>query len=320
MIPTPEAIGNLFDVALDMKSRARPRTQQSREGLLGPSDLGWCRQSAVLKLRQTEPSDVKSTRAADWGTALHEWTFDALRTAYPSWIIEVGTVTATFKTAARTFEVTGSPDIIVPEWNAVLDLKTVDGYSFVKRQGASQNHKFQRFAYAKGAVESGVLDGGQPVYVGNVYLDRSAREPKVYVGEVVEAEAWLDAEIGQWLEDIVYAVERGEDASRDIAPSVCAQICEFFTVCRGHLPDEDAEFITDPDLVSATEMYVEGRALVKQGDKMKSEAQTMLWGHSGIAGDWQVRWTTVAESEVPGYRRAGYTKMEVVPVRKRSNR
>jgi hypothetical protein len=316
VIPDAETIGKMIDTALDMKSANRPRTQQSRAGWLGPSDLGFCRALAVLKVKQTPPSDVKKMRAADWGTALHEWIEDAVKTAFPTWVTEERSVTATYSIGKRVFKVTGTPDIIVPEWNAILDLKGVDGFQYVKRNGASQNHKFQRHTYAKGAVESGLLNGDEPVYVGNVYFDRSARENNIYVGEIVETEPWLDDEIARWLEDVAYAVEQGDDGHQDIAPAVCAQICEFFSVCRGHLPDEDATLITDPGLIDAARMYDEGKALEKQAKKMKSEAQTLLWGHSGLAGDFQVRWTTVAESDVPGFHRSGYTRLDVVRVAK----
>lgn len=314
--PDAATVAGLIDTALDMKSRARPRTQQSAAGLLGPSDLGFCRAAAVFKIRQTPPSDWKSTRAADWGSALHEWVEDALRTAYPDWIIEADKVTATYRTSARTFEVSGTPDIIVPSMNAVLDIKTVDGYSYVKREGASQNHRYQRYTYAKGAAEMGILDGSKPLYVGNVYLDRSAREKHVYVGPIVEAEVWLEDEIGQWLEDIVYAIETGEAPSQDIAAPVCAQICEFFSICRGHLPDQDADLIEDPALITAAQMYAEASAAEKEAKKMKDEAKAMLDGHSGLAGNLQVRWTNVPDSNVPGYTRRGYSRLDVVPVRR----
>lgn len=312
--PTSEQIGQLVDAALQMHSDARPRTQQSRAGFLGPSDLGFCRAQAVLKTRGVLPSDTRSTRAADIGTAVHVWVEEAVKAAYPTWLTEEVKVTATFNYGPRTFTLTGTPDIIVPEWNMILDIKSVDGLSWVKRNGASQNHRFQRYTYAKGAAEQGLLDPDQPLFVANLYVDRSGREPQVYVGDIEECNPFLDDEIGQWLEDVVYAVEQRQDGNRDIAPEVCAQICEYFTVCRGTLPDERAESITDPGLVDAARMYHDASLAEKQARRTKDEAKAMLSGVSGIAGTLQVRWTKVGGSNIPGYFRTPYEKIAVTPV------
>lgn len=314
--PDAGEVQRLIEAALDLKSRRMPRTVLSKEGHIGPSDIGFCRQAATLKLRGVEPSDYVPTRPADLGASWHTWVEDAL-TIYPDWLTEPQPVTATFRTGTRTFEVTGTPDIVAKDLNAILDIKTVDGYSWIKREGTSQNHKMQRYCYVKGAVAAGLLDGSKPLYVGNVYFDRSGRERECYVPEIVEPEPWLEDEIGQWLEDVAYAIETGEDASRDITAPVCAQICEFFTVCRGHLPDENAEIITEPSLIGAAQMYRDGLALEKEAKRMKDEAKAMLDGHSGLAGDLQVRWTNVPSSDVPGFTRSGYSRIDVSPVRRK---
>jgi len=59
----------MIEAALDIKSRRMPRTVQSREGHIGPSDIGFCRQAAALKLRGVPQSDFVSTRPADLGTS-----------------------------------------------------------------------------------------------------------------------------------------------------------------------------------------------------------------------------------------------------------
>lgn len=313
---TSEQLGVLFDTAIQVKSNSRPRTLQSKAGIIGPSDLGFCRAQAVLKIRGVQQSDAKSTRAADLGTSWHEWVEDALRSLYPGWLIEPGRVTATYTYGPRTFEVSGTPDVVIPEYNMVVDIKTVDGLSWVRRNGASQQQQYQKHAYAKGCIAAGILDPAQPVHVANIWFDRSGREKDAYVGEIEELDPHLDDAIGQWLEDVAYAVEQEEEGHRDIASEVCQQICEYFTVCRGHLPDEDASIITDPGLIDAARMYHDGMTMEKEARRMKDEAKAMLDGVSGLAGSLQVRWTKVGASNIPGYYRAGYEKIAVVPARR----
>jgi hypothetical protein len=50
-----------------------PRTRQSREGVLGPSDIGFCRQKATLTTKGIQPTDEVSIAAAQIGTAVHSY-------------------------------------------------------------------------------------------------------------------------------------------------------------------------------------------------------------------------------------------------------
>lgn len=312
MTATAETIGEMIGSAISAGIDGRDRSLQKQAGVLGPSDIGFCRQKAALVTRQIQPTDARKVWAAGVGTAIHSFVEDILQVAFPDWIIEGERVTARLVNGV---EISGTPDIIVPAWNMVLDLKTVDGYSWVKRSGVSQNHQFQRFLYALGACQAGILDKDKPVFVANVYLDRSGKEQRPYV--VVDEINWgMENEIAAWIEDVMYAVEHSEDASRDIAAPVCEQICEFFTVCRGSLPSSDEELIDDPELRDAIAMYVEGRELKKEGERMVRGASARLAGVNGSDGEWQVRWTTVGASTVEAYERAGYEKIDVRKVRK----
>jgi hypothetical protein len=100
-------------------------------------------------------------------------------------------------------------------------------------------------------------------------------------------------------------------------PAVCEKICEFFTACRGSLPDShDPALIEDPDLISAVEMYVEGGELEKTAKRLKDEAKAMLVGVNGSTKTHQVRWTEVGPSEVKASYRDGYTKIDIRKVRR----
>ena len=289
-----------------------PRTQQSRQGLLGPSDIGFCRQKASLTMKGVQPTDAVSTAAAQIGTAVHSYLALAFKEAHPSWIIEANKVTATLPSGAK---ISGTPDIIAPDWNAIIDVKTVDGFEWIKREGTSQNHKFQRHLYALGAIQEGLLDESLPVIVGNLYIDRSGKqsEPMLLMEQFDHT---LTSEIDSWVTDVVYSVQHGEDAMRDLPAAVCERICSFFTVCRGSLETNQSDLIVDKDLLSAVNMYVQARDMGSHAEKMKKEAQVRLVGINGSTGEHQVRWVDVAPTTVNSFDKQGYSRMDIRKVRK----
>lgn len=311
MIPSSEEIATIFGIAIKAKSDSSPRTVQSREGMIGPSDIGFCRSKAALTISGVPRSDSRSAWAANVGTAIHEWVEDALREAFPAWLVESNRVTATLPNGA---EISGTFDVLVPDWNAVLDIKTVDGFENIKRFGTSQNHRYQRHLYALGAVQGGLLDESKPVYVGNVYLDRSGRNPEPYVS-IEEFDPTLTDEIAAWVDDVIYAVQHNEEAARDVAAPVCERICEFFTACRGGLPVEQNEAIDGEEVRQAVILYVEARDTKKEAERQMDEAKAVLSGLNGVAAGYQVRSTFIPESEVPGYMRAASTRLDVRRVR-----
>jgi len=311
-----DTISDLINAALDANEHGDARAAQSRAGILGPSDIGFCRQKAVLVTRQVQPSDPTRKWAANVGTAVHNYVEAALKETYPNWLlgsIDKITVTATLPSEAT---ISGHPDIIAPDLNAILDIKTVDGFEWVKRNDTSDAHRFQRTLYALGAMQDGHLDSGKTLYVGNLYFDRSGKEQRPLV-KVEEFSFDEVDEIDRWISDVMYAVVNKEDANRDIAPSVCQQICEFYTVCRGNLPvHEGQDFTDDPTLKSAIRMAVEAAQMEKQAKAMKSEAKSVLKGFNGTDGEFQVRWTEIAPTFIEGFQRAGSVRMDVVPLKK----
>lgn len=312
----PNDLGPLMAAAIKGYGEGSERSAQSAAGILGPSDLGFCRQKAALMTRGVEPSDSVSIAAAQIGTAVHTYVGTALRSYFPGWIIDERRVTATFPSGA---EVSGTPDVIAPDWNAIVDVKTVDGFEWVRREGTSQAHKYQRATYALGAIQEGLLDGSKTVYVGNLYIDRSGKEKEPLF--VIEEFDWtLIDEIDSWIADVQYAVMNREDASRDIPAPICERICDRFTVCRGNLPVEDGgESITDPERVAALTMYVEARDLEKAAGQQKREAQAILAGTNGIGmvdgKAFQVRWTHINETEIAASVRGSYDRMDVRAVK-----
>lgn len=274
-----------------------PRTKQARDGILGPSDIGFCRQKAVLVTRQIKPTDSPPNWAASVGIAVHNYVEEAIKRLHPDWLlgsIDHVRTTAVMPSGA---EISGSPDIIAPDINAVLDIKTVNGFQWTRRNGPSQSHIFQRHIYAMGLIQSGILDSSREVLVGNIYLDRSGADPNplVFVEPMDEN---VTNEVDSWISDVIYAVAQGEDSSRDIPAPVCEKICEFFTVCRGGLEDSHSDgLITDPELLAAVDMYVAGRTQEGNGKEMKRAAAEVLSNVSGVTDLYQVRWVQSNGSE-----------------------
>ena len=288
-------------------SYADPRSKQSRDGILGPSDLGFCRQKAVLTTREVQQTDKTNEAAARIGTAIHRYVAQAFAQANQGWIADSEKVTATFPSGVA---ISGTPDLICPSENAIIDVKTVDGFEWVKRNGTSLNHKYQRHAYALGAMQAGLLDGSRTVYVGNMYIDRSGKEPEPFF-IIEEFDPSLTGEVDSWIGDVIYAVKNGEDASRDIPAAVCEKICPFFTACRGGLPVDEGSLIDSPELVAAVDMYVDARDLEKRAKQMKDEASAVLAGTNGSTGTWQVRWVEIPPTVVERFEKRGYTRLDI---------
>lgn len=299
--------------AIDAYSYNDPRSKQSRDGILGPSDLGFCRQKAVLTTRETPRTDETNEAPARIGTAVHRYLAEAFAATNHGWIADTKRVKTTFPSGV---EISGTPDLICPQENAIIDVKTVDGFEWVKRNGASLNHKYQRHAYAMGAIQEGLLDGSKTVYVGNMYIDRSGGNKHPYF-IIEEYDPSLTAEIDSWVADVIYAVKNGEDASRDIPAPICEKICPFFTTCRGGLPVDDGTVMIDNlELLSAVDMYVDARNMEKQAKQMKDEAAAVLNGTNGSTGDWQVRWIEVPAATVESFQKRGYLRLDIRKARK----
>lgn len=307
------AVETALRAFMDNSSRSR----QADEGRLGPSDIGFCRQKAVLMTKGVEATDSSPKWAAAVGTAIHNYVEEAVKEMFPTWLlgsIDHLSVTATLPSGA---EISGHPDIVIPNENTVLDIKTVDGFEWVKREGTSQQHKYQRHLYAMGCMQAGMFDLDKPVYVGNLYFDRSGKQQQPLL-LIDEFDPTLTDEIDAWVTDVIYAVKNGEDSSRDIPSAVCERICSHFTACRGGLQmNEGGEQITAPELLTAVDMYVSARELTKQAEQMKKEASSRLFGVNGSTGKWEVRWVEVQPSRVEAFEKQGYSRLDIRKTRAR---
>lgn len=283
-------LGALIEASIKAYGEDSPRSRQSNEGVIGMSDLGFCRQKALLMLKGVPKSDPDNISAAQIGTAIHAYYAEALRSMFPEWVVEAEKLTATFPGG---YQVSGTPDLIVPPYNALVDLKTTDGLQKVRRYPTSNSHRYQRFGYALAAIQKGLLDGNKPVWVANYYVDRSAREGGPYFS-FERYDPMLGDEISEWIGDVVYAAKHGEDASRDISSAVCKSICSHYSVCRGGLEVHDGnEIIEDEETIALVDMAVTGKAMEKEGARMYDEARLGLQGINGVTPTHQIRWVEV---------------------------
>ena len=307
-------LGNVLSATIKAYGESSDRSRQSEAGIMGPSDLGFCRQKAVLMTKGTPQSDSTSIAAAQIGTAIHAYVAEAFRAmGGEGWIVDDRKVTARFPSGAA---ISGTPDLIAPDYNAIVDTKTKDGFQWEKCEGMSGANRYQIHTYALGAIQEGLLDSSKTIYVCILYIDRSGKEQEPYF-IVEEYDPTMIDEIDSWITDVTYAVKNNEDASRDIPSPVCEKICSYFTVCRGGLTMNEGGEQIEGDLAKAVDMYVEGRDMEKEGDKLKKEAASILYGINGTTGTYQVRWTEVQPTTVDSFEKKGYSRLDIRKVRSR---
>lgn len=309
MNETEHTIASIVHAALDTHEQNRPR---SRQGFIGISELGTCRQKTLYKLLRTDETDHRLKMAALIGDAIGERCETAITQHVTSraWEGVRPQETIQVDLPSGRFQLQGHPDLTLPRWG-ILDLKTKNGLELVRSTGADQQNRFQRHLYTLGASQCGLLEiPAEEAMTGNVYIDRSGSEEYPHV-EVEQFNWGVVYEAEEWLGDVVYAAENGEDASRDKPRQWCMSWCEFFTRCRGRDDTDVTGLIEDPETISAVKLYVEGHELTRAGEKKKTEAKKHLQGVSGNTDTHAVRTVHVSESEVPGYTRKPHTKVDI---------
>lgn len=292
--------------------RRSDRSAQAQEFRVGISDLGYCSERLRRFLDRQVPDDTDMLAA--WiGTWLGTGVEESFKVAYPEAVIQ-SELTITLNGETNSYTIPGHPDIIYK--NTVLDAKSANGLVGASRTGMSdQQKKFQRHGYGYAAWTDGLLGDIdiEDVRVGNLWIDRSGGEKRLLVRtepldmEVIE-------ESTRWLDEVVYNWQRGTEAEKEPAREVCATTCGFFSVCRAF--DTDVQgLLTDPQKLDAVAMQLEGAALVREGKKLQSAAKDALADIVGSTGEHSVRWVHVAPTFIEGYKRAGYSRLQVTKIK-----
>lgn len=307
---TDEVTTNLADTLTSAVHGWHAGTDRGQQKQIGVSDLGGCREFVRFLTVAEAFSDDPDNYAAFVGSALGAQIEQAFVAAHPK--VRTGVEVLVTLPSGAAFP--GHPDLVFP--TGVLDIKTVDGLTAVRRSGPSMRQQFQRHLYAAGLVQAGQLP--YDCWVGNAWFDRSGRDSTPHIQVESYDPSWLDR-ADEWLSDVQYAVYTGENASKDMPLEWCARCCEYFSKCRAEdvLSDrEQGGLIEDPDLLDAVEANIEGKRLRKQADAMIEDSRRMLAQVSGRTGSHVVRWVYVNGSDIPGYYRQGYTKLDIRPIPK----
>lgn len=293
--------------AYSAQSMNSARSKQSTERILGPSDLGGCRAYLTHMLMES-PREQRST--PPWAAFVGTWVGEGLEQAYvaahPRSTKQVR-IQVDLPSGRHT---EGSADVVDPELDGVLDFKSLDGNESMVDGEPPFKNLAQIMVYLLGCIQMGLLT--EEATWNLVYVDRSGNEPVPVV-----LSGTLDMSVIEEMEERIsqaeYAAMFHEEPQRDTPIAICESFCEFFRVCRGDAQPQG--LITEPAVVKAADMYLEGAALVKRGNRLRDEAKQVLKGAEGSTGTALVKWTHINSSEVPAYKRKGYDKIEVKAVR-----
>jgi hypothetical protein len=320
--------------AIQNAANGTDRSAQAAEFRLGMSNIGHCQQAALFMIRQTPPTDERDKTAAFFGTVAGAAIEKQLKIDHPGWIFQDEAV---FNIPSGG-EIGCHPDIVIPASEGVTkeefmaqfeegyegpelyvqgvwDLKSKDKLDYIKKYGPDRQQIFQVSGYASAMIDAGVLDPDQPIWISDVYYDRSGKEKDPYTFGW-----WYDPkvlnEIDDWIHDLKYAAVTGADALKEKSRDWCWSYCEWATACRGL--DTDVEgLIEDPGHLTAVELYNQGAELVREGEKMKTSAKLELpTSLSGSTGTHNVRWTWINPTKIAESTRAGYWKLDIRKVPK----
>jgi hypothetical protein len=283
-----------YSASLNAYQALRPRSLQEH---LGVSDLGYCASKALYKLSEVEATDAPVSRSALMGTAAHDLGAAARKAFNPALLVEVELSI----TLPSGIVITGHADEIDPNEPSVTDLKTVADEAALlalRKTGSTEQQRFQRQLYYLGAAQAGLVP--EVGTVRNVWVDRAGQADWCYVEQEPFDINTVHA-ADRWLEDVIYAAKHGEEAPRDKHFDHCRSYCEFFTHCRGHQAHGDF-LITDPEMVTAAQMVVAGRAQEKEAKGLSETGKRVLAVlQQSAEGDvasfeaegFRIRWTKV---------------------------
>lgn len=295
---SPDEYASTYAWSLKASDAARPRTQQTLEGMVGVSDLFTCMEKIRLTITETPWSDVPDSTAAWVGSAIHEAAAKARKEIFPHLIIEQE---LRIKLPSG-YTILGHGDEMDPEEPSATDLKTADGLEKVRKHGPDHQQRVQRATYYLGGIQNNILP---PEGIArNVWLDRSGKDPLPFVSQEPYNADYVHAG-DLWLNQVIDSVKDGSQAPKEWPFHKCRQFCQFFTLCRGR---DTPETIThDPATVQAAQDVYEARRAEKTAKALIAQAKPVLDGFDGIAGPYRVHHSTV-------HATPPYTKLDVAPV------
>ena len=302
-----EALARYVYASIQEFANSTERSQQQRDFRIGISNIGHCSSFLKYLIQEKAPDErAGDFSAAFVGTAVGDYVERAMLAKWPGAVAQAE-ITVILQGDLREYRILGHPDFVTP--NAVLDIKTVDGFERIKRKGPSQQQLYQRHLYALGCHQAGMFSVPlEEVRTGNVWVDRSANERGCFVHMDTFNPA-IVAEATSWLDDVTYAAMHDVEARKEPSREFCQDWCGFFQSCRARDTDVSG-LITDPDALASIEIWHEAQAMEKEVKRLKREAQHGLTGVNGSTGKHAVRWVHVNGGHVE-YDRAGYDRLSV---------
>lgn len=296
-----------FGLALHMDDRSRARSIQHDEGILGASEAMSCAQKAVYTITQEPATDAVKKGQALRGTYLHTGTLTAMEAAYPHLLIE-NELPVTLP-SGLTLKV--HPDIIDPDEPSATDLKFVNDLPYVIRNGSSDQQKAQTALQFLAAHQNGLVP--PEGIVRNLFVDCDDLDKRHVTQEQFSME-WI-TRADEWFQEVVYAVEHGEEARKEWPIPMCRSYCPWFQRCRGESQTPTVK-IEDPDIIRAAHVYYEAKEQEKAAKALAdAAAKNLPQGVEGEADGLRVRrvWNNPSEPKM-SRGRAGYWRLEVTPL------
>lgn len=298
--------------AISRATNGSDRSRQSRSNVLGVSDIGNCHEYVRRMIVGEEPSQEVSRYdlAAFIGSAIGDHAEDAMAEfdAEGGWTKQAEVIVQ-LEVRGFMLNIPGHPDLY--SRHNLIDFKTKDGLGVIRRTGPSDQERYQRALYAAALIAEGKMD--EDCWLHNVYIDRSGSDTDPVVHS--EPFSWAIVEEAKaWLDDVLYAIQMGEEAQRDPAREWCFACCPFAPNCRGIDDSDVMGRIDDPVVLNAIDIYVEAMETIKLAEKDKRSAASVLDGVSGVTDSHKVRWIVVNETTVPEYTRAGYKRLDLRPL------
>lgn len=293
--------------AIRAHSAGTARTAQASAGLIGASDVGWCRNYLRHLVVGTERAlDLSLKWPAFVGTAVGDRLEMAMEADNPDLLTQVDLV-CEFPSGKQ---IPGHADVVQPatedDPGSVVDFKSKDGLALLENGDLDRGNAYQVIIYREALIQMGVLREGAKAYL--AYVDRSGRDEIPVVREVTDVTL---EEIDEWLSDVEYAVLADDEAPRDRPYNQCELVCPFFYACRGKDEHQDGGLIEEPELVFAAEEY--RRALDMEGEakRIKEDARQVLLGVRGSTGKVTVSWSHVNGGIVESFERKPSDRISV---------
>jgi hypothetical protein len=284
------------------------RSMQSQNHVLGVSDIGGCREY-VRRMILDEPFSDHSNEyalASFVGHAVGNYAETVLGDVWRKQG-RVDTQVEVQIALPNGVVLRGHPDLVGEA--IVVDFKTVDGLAVVKQGGRTQ-HRWQVILYAAALIQMERLP--ENALCALVYIDRSGVEVVPHV-EVWRYDPHLLDPINEWVNDVLYAIQYNEEASRDRPREWCYSACPYARSCRG-MDTDVSGLIESEEAVLAVKSYLDAARRAKEADRDKKTAAAALAGVNGATDEHMVRWVHVNETNIEAFTKRGYDRLDIRPL------